>query len=200
MLQQQRLQNKRILSLDRNLRVHNRHMMGLHRQLDTLNSNITQLREGQVQASEDTRDLPSAVRDLCQELRHERVSRRRHEHHLRTMFAIYCRSSNRMANSTALIARRAVVAQVEAAHTSRDVVQGLVQITNVIELVMGQRSATPSEVALGDTEDSSSLSSVAVPAADTRRRSARRSTATEGDIQGASELTGHPSGVRGRRK
>ncbi|XP_069077653.1 uncharacterized protein [Pleurodeles waltl] len=31
MLQQQHLQNRRILSLDRNLRVHNRHMMGLHR-------------------------------------------------------------------------------------------------------------------------------------------------------------------------
>ncbi|KAJ1123923.1 hypothetical protein NDU88_002390 [Pleurodeles waltl] len=31
MLQQQHLQNKRILSLDQNLRVHNRHMMGLHR-------------------------------------------------------------------------------------------------------------------------------------------------------------------------
>ncbi|XP_069057773.1 serine protease 27-like [Pleurodeles waltl] len=72
MLQQQRLQNKRILSLDRNLRVHNRHMMGLHQRIDSLNSNITQLREGQVQASQGTRELTSAVRDLCEELHHER--------------------------------------------------------------------------------------------------------------------------------
>ncbi|XP_069058954.1 uncharacterized protein [Pleurodeles waltl] len=193
MLQQQRLQNKRIISLDRNLRVHNQHMMGLHRQLYALNENILQLHEGQVQASEDTRDLTSAVRDLCQELRQERVRRRRQEHRFQTMFGRYCRSSNRMANSTALIARRAVAAQVEAAHSSREVVQGLVHITNVIEHIMGQRSASPSEVALGDTEDSSSLSSVAVPAADTRRRSARHSTATEGDNRSA-------SGVRGRKK
>ncbi|KAJ1100681.1 hypothetical protein NDU88_005762 [Pleurodeles waltl] len=36
MLQQQRLQNKQILALDQTLCKHNRNMMGLHRQLDSL--------------------------------------------------------------------------------------------------------------------------------------------------------------------
>ncbi|KAJ1093962.1 hypothetical protein NDU88_007048 [Pleurodeles waltl] len=199
-LQQQRLQNKRILGLQKNLRQHNSNMVGLHRQLESLNANIEQLREGQVQASQGTRDLTSAVRELCQELHHERVSQRRQERRLMNMFGGFCRSMNRVANATALIACRAVAAQVEAAHSSRDVVNGLVQITNVIDHIMGQRSATLSEIALGDTEDSSSLSSVAVPALDTRRRSARHSTATEVNNRGASEETGHPSGVRGCKK
>ncbi|KAJ1143579.1 hypothetical protein NDU88_009886 [Pleurodeles waltl] len=46
MLQQQWLQNRRIQSLDRSLRVHNRNTVGLHRRLDTLNDNINLLREG----------------------------------------------------------------------------------------------------------------------------------------------------------
>ncbi|KAJ1081975.1 hypothetical protein NDU88_002147 [Pleurodeles waltl] len=175
-------------------------MGGLHRQLECLNSNIEQLHEGQVQASQDTRELTSAVRELCQELHHDRVSHRRQERRFMSMFGGFCRSVTRLANSTSLISRRAVAAQVEAAYSSRNVAQGLVQITNVIDNIMGNRSATPSELGLGDTEDTSSLSSLAVPAMDTRRRSARHSTATEADNRGASEATGHSSGVRGHKK
>ncbi|XP_069058957.1 nuclear apoptosis-inducing factor 1-like [Pleurodeles waltl] len=200
MLQQQHLQNKRILGLQKNLQQHNTNMGGLHRQLESLNSNIKLLHEGQVQASQDTTELTCAVSELCQELHHERVRYRRQERRFMNMFGGFCRSVNRVANATSLIARRAVAAQVEAAHNSRDVANGLVQITNVIDNILGQRSATPSELALGDTEDSSSLSSVAVPALDTRRRSARHSTATEADNRGASEVTGHLRGVPGRKK
>ncbi|KAJ1216756.1 hypothetical protein NDU88_004355 [Pleurodeles waltl] len=116
------------------------------------------------------------------------------------MFGGFCRSVNRIAISTALISRCAVAAQVEAAHSSRDVAQGLVQITNVLDNMLGNRSATPSELGLGDTENTSSLSSVAVPTTDARCRSARHSTATEAENRGASEATAHSSGLRGRRK
>ncbi|KAJ1174379.1 hypothetical protein NDU88_006201 [Pleurodeles waltl] len=116
------------------------------------------------------------------------------------MFGGFCRSVTRLANSTALISHSAVTAQVEAAHSSRDVAQGLVQITTVIDNIMGNRSATPSELGLGDTEDTSSLSSLAVPTTNARHRSARHSTVTEADTRGASEATAHSIGVCGRRK
>ncbi|KAJ1163830.1 hypothetical protein NDU88_004282 [Pleurodeles waltl] len=86
------------------------------------------------------------------------------------------------------------------AHSSRDVAQGLVQITNVLDTMLATRSATPSELGVGDTEESSSLSSLAVPMMDPRRRSARHSTACEPDTRGAGEATAHSSGMRGRKK
>ncbi|KAJ1099545.1 hypothetical protein NDU88_004645, partial [Pleurodeles waltl] len=49
----------------------------------------------------------------------------------------FCRSVTRLANSTSQISCHAVAAQVEAAHSSRDVAHGLVQITNVIDNIMG---------------------------------------------------------------
>ncbi|KAJ1173472.1 hypothetical protein NDU88_005304 [Pleurodeles waltl] len=200
MLKQQCLQNKKISALQRQMQAHNSNMGGLHRQLECLNSNLTKLHEGQIQASENTRELTSAVRELCTELRHNRVSHRRQERRFMGMFGGFCRSVNCLVNSTALISRRAVAAQVEAAHSSWDVAQGLVQITNVLDNMLGNRSTTPSELGLGDTEDTSSLSSIAVPTTDARRRSARHRTATEAKNRGASEATAQSSGLRGRRK
>ncbi|KAJ1134453.1 hypothetical protein NDU88_000905 [Pleurodeles waltl] len=125
MLKKQRLQNKKISALQRQMQAHNTNMGGLHRQPECLNANINQLHEGQIQVSENTRELTSAVRELCHELRHDRASRRRQERRFMGMFGVFCRSVNRLANSTALILRRAVAAQVEAAHSSRDVALGL---------------------------------------------------------------------------
>ncbi|KAJ1161477.1 hypothetical protein NDU88_001962 [Pleurodeles waltl] len=186
MLKQQRLQNRKLSALQRQMQAHNPNMGGLHQQLECLNSNLTKLHDGQLQASENTRELTSAVRELCTELRHDRVSHRRQERRFMGMFRGFCCSVNGLATSTALISRRAVAAQVEAAHSSRDVAQGLMQITNVLDNMLGNRSATPSELGLGDTEDTSSLSRIAVPTTDARRRSAKHSTATEAENRGAS--------------
>ncbi|KAJ1119326.1 hypothetical protein NDU88_007512 [Pleurodeles waltl] len=116
------------------------------------------------------------------------------------MFSGFCRSINHLATSTAQISQRAVAAQVEAAHSSRDVAQGLVQITNVLDAMLTARSATASDVGVGDTEESSSLSSLAVPVMDPRCRSARHSTACEPETRGAGEATAHTSGMCGRKK
>ncbi|KAJ1192049.1 hypothetical protein NDU88_001361 [Pleurodeles waltl] len=175
-------------------------MGGLHKQLDCLNTNNCKLHEGQQTAAENTRELTNAIKELCTEIRHERVSLRRHERRFIGMFSGFCRSVNRLATSTALISRRAVAAQVEAAHSSRDVAQGLVQITNVLDAILATRSATPSELGVGDTEESSSLSSLEMPMMDPRRRSARHSTASEPDTRGAGKATAHSSGMRGRKK
>ncbi|KAJ1199886.1 hypothetical protein NDU88_003718 [Pleurodeles waltl] len=119
------------------------------------------------------------VKELCTEIRHERVSHRRRESQLMGLFSGFCRSVNRLATSTALISQRAVAAQVEAAHSSQDVAQGMVQITNVLDAMLTARSATPSELGVGDTEESFSLNSLAVLVMDPRRYSARHNTACE---------------------
>ncbi|KAJ1211834.1 hypothetical protein NDU88_007182 [Pleurodeles waltl] len=114
MLKQQRLLNKNNSALQRQMQAHNTNMGGLHRQLECLNANINKLHEGQIQASENTRELTSEVRELCHELRHDRVSHRRQEKRFMGMFGGFCRSVTQLANSTALISWRAEAAQVEA--------------------------------------------------------------------------------------
>ncbi|KAJ1131927.1 hypothetical protein NDU88_010257 [Pleurodeles waltl] len=197
MLKVQRLQNKNMRAMHRQMQAHNANMGGLHKQFECLNTNICKLHEGQLTAAENTRELTNAMKELCTEIRHERVRHRRHEMRFMGMFSGICRSVNHLATSTALISRRAVATQVEAAHSSCDVAQGLVQITNVLDTMLANRNATLSELGVGDTEESSSPSSLAVPMMDPRCRSARHSTATEPDTGGAGEATAHSSGMHG---
>ncbi|XP_069058950.1 uncharacterized protein [Pleurodeles waltl] len=192
MLKVQRLQCKQLKSLHRQFVSHNSKMVLLHKQLATPI-------EGQQTAAENTKELTHAIGELCTEIRQERVSQRRRHHQFLGRFDGFCRSVNRLASSTALISRRAVATQVEMAHCSRDVAQGLVKITNVLEAMQTARSATTSEMGVGDSEESSSLSSLTVPVIDPRRRSTRHSTACEAATRGASEGTEHSSGGRGRK-
>ncbi|KAJ1187175.1 hypothetical protein NDU88_003954 [Pleurodeles waltl] len=200
MLKVQRLQCKNMRAMHRQLQSHNDNMGGLHKQLESLNANICKLHEGQQTVADNTKELTNAIKELCTEIRHERVSHRRHQRQFMGMFNGFCRSVNRLTTSTALISRHAVAAQVEAAHSSRDVAQGLVQITNDLDAMLTACSATSSELGVGDTEESSSLSSLAVRVMDPRIRSARHSTACEPDTRGAGEATAHSSGMHGRKK
>ncbi|KAJ1149282.1 hypothetical protein NDU88_002094 [Pleurodeles waltl] len=180
-------------AVHRQLESHNDNMGVLHKQLESLH-------EGQQKAAENTKELTNAIKELCTEMKHEHVNHRRRHHQFMGMLNGFCRSVNRLASSTALISRRAVATQVETAHSSRDVAQALVQITNILNAMQTARSATTSELGVRDSEESSSLSSLTVPVMHSRHRSDRHSTAFDPATGGASKGTVHSSGMRGRKK
>ncbi|KAJ1147815.1 hypothetical protein NDU88_000670 [Pleurodeles waltl] len=124
-------------AVHRQLESHNDNMGVLHKQLESLH-------EGQQKAAENTKELTNAIKALCTEVKHERVNHHRRHHKFMGMFNGFCRSVNWLASSTALISQRAMAAQVETAHCSRDVAQALVPITNVLDAMQTARSDTTS--------------------------------------------------------
>ncbi|XP_078496609.1 guanylate cyclase 2G-like [Lissotriton helveticus] len=181
MLKVQRLQGKAIQSVQRQMKHLNNNMGNIEKGISTMTSTPA---ESMKDMAEGFLDMSQTVMLLCSKLDEDRVARRRErprmEHHTKAV--------NRLATASSLLCRGSVAKQEGLAHSSHDVSMGLVKVTTALEVLLTTQSANTG-VNVGDSEETTSRSSITPPEIDIRRSSRRHragtgSTASEDTLRG----------------
>ncbi|XP_078529464.1 uncharacterized protein LOC144807694 [Lissotriton helveticus] len=181
MLKVQRLQGKAIRSVPRQ-------MVHMNRQMPQIETGISSMNNT---AADCVRDMSEAVR-----LDEDRLARRKWRRKLDNSTKMI----NRLATATFLLCRRSMAMQEEMAHCSRDMARVLVRMTSALERLQKNQIATTGTGDGGDSEESTSRSSITPPLTKSRRRSERHSAATGQTASEVSVPRELSSAARGRRK